>query len=224
MAGITVTNEKAIIRLYRTFSYRDLNNKPQRVHKAIGKVDNITGKIKFNKFLISILQSQNLNIDEISNIPYHELSKIVNFGFYTKDDIIDRIKGNINGADYVKYQTQNNDDSKKTFINDQKKCFIKDETDLIIQDNDNNNEFNNIDKIINFETFHGAKYTTIESNYSCKGFGPKLILEMIINKTGLQDILSKVFSSSYGKILTLAFYLISDTTAVTYCEDWLEKK
>ncbi|MDR0621531.1 MAG: transposase [Deltaproteobacteria bacterium] len=214
MAGITATNENGCLRLYRTFSYRDENNKPQRARKLIGKVDPISGKNIFNHFFKNILLSQNLNIDEISALPYRDISKIVNLGETTKNKIINRIPRNVNGADYVVYSNKDNHNNGTNIDSEQK----------IIDKNSNDTDLiNNSDNIITIQTYNGKKYTVKEINYIFKGFGPKLLLDMAIGKTGLYDILTKVFPMHWDKILTVAYYLVSDNSAVSYCEDWLEQ-
>jgi transposase len=214
MAGITATYERGSLKLYRTFSYRDSNNKPQRVRKAIGKVDPNTGKSIFNAFFKDILAKQNLNLEEMSSLPYRELTKFVDFGYCSKNDILNRIPNNVGGTDYVHYKGENDN------INKQKYCK---NNYLCTQDNIESSNNGNVDQIINIKTSNDQQYTAIETQYTFKGIGQKLILDMVIDKTGLSDILAKVFPDSFTKILTLAFFLVSDNSSVSYCEDWLER-
>jgi DNA-damage-inducible protein J len=105
MAGITVTNEKGCLRLYRTFSYRDSNNKPQRVRKALGKIDPKTGKPLFNHFFKGLLLKQNLSLEKMSSIPLHEIPNYVDFGSCTKEDIIKRHESSKENEDYITYKS-----------------------------------------------------------------------------------------------------------------------
>ncbi|MDR2142392.1 MAG: hypothetical protein LBR11_11520 [Deltaproteobacteria bacterium] len=80
MAGITKMASKGVIRLYRTFSYRDNNNKPQNYRKAIGKLDNKTQKPIFNTYFINLVKEQGLSLDLFYNIPISDIPKYINFG------------------------------------------------------------------------------------------------------------------------------------------------
>jgi transposase len=212
MAGITVTNEKGCLRLYRTFSYRDNNNKPQRTRKSIGKVDLKTGKVIFNNFFKYLLLKQNINIEKIENLPYHDIPKYVDFGICSKEDLINR---------------SNKD---KDIIEDKySENYIKYNNNTLIEYSNNNKEIKNNEnsisqneKKLNIEIFNGKTYSITEKNISVKSIGPKYILEMIIGQTGLSEILQKVFPTYWDKIVTLAFYLVSDNAAIMYCQHWLE--
>jgi hypothetical protein len=106
MAGITATYENGCLRLYRTFLYRDSNNKPQRVRKSIGKVDSRIGKTIFNHFFKNILLKQNISLEKILNIPYHDIPNYVDFGNCCKEDIINRATISNLKDDYVNYNNK----------------------------------------------------------------------------------------------------------------------
>jgi hypothetical protein len=194
MAGITVTKEKGCLRIYRTFSYRDSNNKPQRVRKALGKIDPKTGKFIFNNFFRELILKQNLSLETISKIPYHEIPSYVDFGTCTKQQIISRNENLGANEDYVTYNRS-------------------------IKDHDSINQLNKT--ALNIETCDGKKYTFIEQKSSYKGVGSKFILDVVLGQTGLLNILSKALPLDYDKIITLAFYLVSDRSLDYSCQDWL---
>jgi hypothetical protein len=133
MAGITATYENGCLRLYRTFSYRDSNNKPQRVRKSIGKVDSRTGKTIFNHFFKNILLKQNISLEKILNIPYHDIPNYVDFGNCSKEDIINRAAISNLKDDYVNYNN-------KTIIlnteNHETQALLDSNDDMSTQEND----------------------------------------------------------------------------------------
>ena len=90
MAGVTVVNEKGHIRLYVTFSFRDREQKAQNIRKSIGKIDSITNLPIFNHYFKGLLANQNINIDDIYKIPIHDITKAVNFGSFTRNELIDK--------------------------------------------------------------------------------------------------------------------------------------
>jgi hypothetical protein len=71
MAGITKIDSDGDVRLYKTFSYRDTNNKPQHIRNSIGKIDNNTLKPVFNSYFINLANQQGLSFDLFYYIPKH---------------------------------------------------------------------------------------------------------------------------------------------------------
>jgi transposase len=214
MAGITATNENGCLRLYRTFSFRDANNKPQRVRKSIGKVDPNTGLPIFNDFFKSLLLKQNIGIDQVTNINYHDLPKIVNLGFCSKEELINKTYRN-KITDYADYNGIDNVVS-STSVNK-----IGDNA-LNITSIVENGSFDGYDRVVTINTAENVTYNIVESNFSVKNIGQKYILGVIVTDSGLLNILKDVFPNIWDKILTLAYYLVSDNSAIMYCHDWVE--
>ncbi|MDR1872372.1 MAG: hypothetical protein LBS60_10740 [Deltaproteobacteria bacterium] len=214
MAGITVANEKGCLRLYCTFSFRDNDNKPQRVRKAIGKIDPNTGDTIFNSYFKNIITLQGISIDKVQNIPYHEIPNIVNLGSYTKEELINRTYINkIN--DLTSFYNNNiTNSSIESNLNTDNST-----------NNGNNNNFsvNNDNNSLAIEINNGQKINIEENNYSIRKIGRKFILDSIIASTGLLNILKKIFPNSWDKIITLAYYIVSDNSAIMYCQDWVEE-
>jgi transposase len=214
MAGITISNEKGCPRLYCTFSFRDKNNKPQRVRKSIGKIDSRTGKAVFNNYFKRLLYKQNISINDVNNIPYHDIPKVVDFGTCSKDDLINKTyhdkidsiqsfnNNEVNGNNLSSHNGVNSD-------------YINKNDQFITLNIDNNS--------IAVETFGGRTYISHEKQFSVKKIGQKYILDMVIGDTGIQPILQNIFPSIWDKIITLAYYLINDQSAVMYCQDWIEE-
>jgi transposase len=217
MAGITATYESGCLRLYRTFSYRDSNNKPQRVRKSIGKVDPKTGKPVFNHFFKNILLKQNIPLDRILNIPYHEIPNHVDFGNCSKENLINRFIVTDSEDDYVNYDIKTIDLSIKASENNEMYAVQDDNQEVTIQKTDL------MKNILKIESYNGQIYDFVERKFTCKGIGSKFILDSILGNTGLLQILSQIFPFHYEKIITLAFYLVADNSAVSYCDDWLDR-
>ena len=58
-------------------------------------------------------------------------------------------------------------------------------------------------------------------NSSIRDFGAFYLLESIANEIGLLDILKSSLPSTWEKVITLAFYMVSTGEPAMYCEDWL---
>jgi hypothetical protein len=58
---------------------------------------------------------------------------------------------------------------------------------------------------------------------SVKDFGVFWFLRWTAEKTGLWDVLQRIFPSMWQEIFTLACYLVASDKPVMYCEDWISK-
>jgi transposase len=87
MAGITITTNNGIKTIFRTFSYRNSNNKSVHDRKVIGRINTETNEPIFNRFFKTLVASQGLNINEIKSIPIHNIPKFVDFGTLDKQNI-----------------------------------------------------------------------------------------------------------------------------------------
>ena len=56
-----------------------------------------------------------------------------------------------------------------------------------------------------------------------KDYGVAYFLQAITEKTGLLNLLGNIFPQTWGKIVVLAYYLISSDKPVMYCNDWYEE-
>jgi hypothetical protein len=200
MAGITKLNIRGTIRLYRTYSYRDSNNKPQHNRKLIGKIDSSTGKYQFNDYFIDLITNQGLTINQFDNKSLKEISKIVDF----KSDI-----------NYLK--------NNKLVLNNFKidnDFKIDIDTKSTINNNNSNNKINKSKNIY----IDGKNTDIIESEkFLCKSYGLYLLLTEIIDKTGLLNILEQVFGKKWKAIVTLAFFLVCKNEPLMYCQNWIEE-
>jgi hypothetical protein len=64
------------------------------------------------------------------------------------------------------------------------------------------------------EELNNAKYLHLGVNY---------FLDGICQNIGLKQTVQKVFPNNWPKILTIAYYLISEKGSVAYCDDWVDK-
>ena len=62
--------------------------------------------------------------------------------------------------------------------------------------------------------------TDTAQNCSVKGFGISLLLDHIANEIGLSKIVKSVFGDDWQQIMTCAYYLISEGTALSRVERW----
>ncbi|MDR1656229.1 MAG: hypothetical protein LBT47_01565 [Deltaproteobacteria bacterium] len=112
MAGVTKAYMSGRYRLFRTFSYRDKNNKPQNIRKVIGTFDPKTDRLNFNKYFLDLIKLQNITTDQINDVNWKDIPKIVNFGTFNKEDksvSIDNIFDSINNTnDIIKSENTNN--------------------------------------------------------------------------------------------------------------------
>jgi hypothetical protein len=58
---------------------------------------------------------------------------------------------------------------------------------------------------------------------SNKEYGVSYLFEQISESIGLSSALNAALPESWGKVLTLAFYMTASGDSVMYCENWLEK-
>jgi len=66
----------------------------------------------------------------------------------------------------------------------------------------------------------GVKQPKIETTISAKSVGCNLLFNVAAEKTGLKETLSGVFPETWQKLLTCAYYLLSEGRALTHCEQW----
>jgi hypothetical protein len=196
MAGISQASINGCVRIFRTFSYRDINNRPQSRKKLIGKINPETSKPEFNRFFINLIKKQGISIDQVNNISLYDIPKIVDFGSYTKDDLLNNELDNINVISQNS-QIKHQDDNLKIVDNDIKHITIE------ISDNIN--------------------YSAIEHKYSVSSLGLHLLLEKIAIETGLLEVLKSIFSTIWSEIITLAYYLVVENDPVMYCQNWVEQ-
>jgi transposase len=194
MAGITITTGNGVKQIFRTFSSRDENKKPQRTRKLLGKIDETTNKPIFNKFFISLIESQGITLEQIYSLPLHEIPNIVNFG--SKDEPIDRIIDNEQFSLQLKPIKNVND----VVINDE-----------ILQENN-----------INIKVTDNTIFTFPEQNISHIHFGPHIILIKLIESIGLLDVLRENFPNQWKEILTIAYFLVNSNKPLMYCDNWAD--
>jgi transposase len=60
-------------------------------------------------------------------------------------------------------------------------------------------------------------------NSTIRDFGAFYLLESIAAAIGLLDVLKTSLPSTWEKIITLAFYLVSTGEPAMYCEDWIQR-
>jgi transposase len=194
MAGITVTTGNGVRQIFRTFSSRDENNKPQRTRKLLGKIDETTNKPIFNKFFTALIDSQGITLDQIYSLSLHDIPKIVNFG--TKDEPVDKVIDNEQFSLKLK--------PIKNIAN----VVINDE---VLQENN-----------INIEITDNTIFTFPEQNIRHIHFGPHIILIKLIESIGLLDILRVSFPSQWKEILTIAYFLVNSNKPLMYCDKWAQ--
>lgn len=193
MAGITKVFLNGCFRLFRTFSYRDANNRPQHNRKSIGRIDPITQKPIFNSYFLNLIRNQNISIEQIEGLSLSEIPNIVNFGSYKKQlPTINSQNDNINSID----------------------------ANIIENDVENLQEKNNNNVV--FETITESFSECIEK-FSVKNYGSYILLSQIISQTGLLNILNKVFPDISTEIITLAYFLVCTNKSVMHCYNWIDK-
>jgi len=74
----------------------------------------------------------------------------------------------------------------------------------------------------NHKKGRATKEATISTSKKCsvKGIGITLLLDHIADETGLRKTLKSVFKDDWQKILTCAYYLVSEGTALSRVERW----
>jgi transposase len=88
MAGITTLSRNGTLTVYRTFSFRDVNNRPRNDKKIIAHKYLKTGIIVYTNYFIELLRQQSIPIESIKNIEFKEIPKIVDFGSFSKQNDI----------------------------------------------------------------------------------------------------------------------------------------
>jgi hypothetical protein len=176
MAGISKIHSDNKIKLYRTFSYRDENNKPQNQRKLIGVLDIDTNKPIFNKYFMRLIASQGISIEQINNIKIEEILKIVNFGSFTKEELLNK---------HFSFKNQDLNNVNDEY-NQNKDSSVND---LSNKENINSNSENI--KICSIVINENNKYLFNESQYSVLNFGPQVLLEKIVLETNLLNLLKK---------------------------------
>jgi hypothetical protein len=226
MAGVTVVDEKGHKRIYATFSFRDGEQKAQNIRKSIGKIDLNTNLPIFNHYFKGLLANQNINIDDIYKIPIHDITKIVNFGSFTRKELIDK-----------SYKDKNNHPFTAIFNNEFKNINIYQANQPNISQKYDNNQISILSGNIGSNKYQeifkenenltieagNNKITALKGDFSTKNIGGKFILDSALSQTGLLGILKQVFPSQWEKIITLAFYLVSDNASLMYCQDWVDQ-
>jgi transposase len=202
MAGITVTPMNGELRILVTFPFRNSKNKPDCRRRSLGYIDSKTHKPVFNKKFFNLIAKQGLTIDYINNINLRELTEAINFGTYTKEQLLanDLSEFDVLCCPQINYNAVN----KFKEIN--------------LLDNNHDNS-----KKIEFSDNGNINYTINESEYTVTNFGPHLLLEKIMSDTGLLSILKQIFPQNWSEIITLSYYLVSDNKPVMYCQQWVEK-
>ena len=226
MAGITVVDEKGHKRIYATFSFRNEEQKALNVRKAIGKIDLSTNLPIFNHYFKGLLADQGIDIDLLYKIPIHDITKVVDFGSFTKNELIDksyRDKLNHPFTAIFNKELHNINISQENQVN-----ISQNNDDNLIDLSSDNIILNRYHQIFNYKenlTIEAGSniITASEGQFTTKNIGAKFILDSAISQTGLLGILKSVFPTQWDKILTLSSYLLSDNVALMYCQDWVEE-
>jgi hypothetical protein len=203
MAGIVKLKVGGRDRLYRTFSWRDANNYPQSNRKLIATFDQTSGVPIFNKYFTNLIKDQGVNIGQILSIDYKNIPSIVNFGTFNKL------------TKQIEYK--NNE-----FLDNNK---LLDNINSI-----NNNEVinksvdfaNNLQNQINITISEHNTKQFDSLQYLVKDYGPHLLLEKILEDTGLLFVLKDTFPEKWQQIATLSYFLVCNNSPLMYCEDWVD--
>jgi transposase len=190
MAGVTKSYISGRFRLLRTFSYRNEKNKPQNIKKIIGTFDPVTDELIFNDYFLDLIKLQDITIDQIRDIGWKNIPKIVNFGTFNKDDKSVSMVNNLN-----KISNSNIDKENVYNINSKERNIH------IIGHEDIKQEIR---------------------DFSCKKYGPFLLLKSCLYQTGLLKVLESTFPDIWTEIITLSFFLVCNNKPVMYCDAWTE--
>jgi transposase len=205
MAGISVIREREYIRIYRTFSFRNIKNEPQNRRKSIGKIDQSTNKPVFNKYFTDLLSQQGISIDLINSVPLHDIPKYVDFGIFDKQLFIAEDK-------------QHNEENNLQLNTIERPIEAVVGNNAKIDINFSDKKSNNI--IYNVNT---NKYECIKAECKSQVLGPHLILQKIAEDTSLLPILQAIFPENWDKIITLAYYLVINNESILNLQIWAEK-
>jgi transposase len=197
MAGITFLKEKGKINIYRTFSYRDSDNKPQNHRKLIGEYDKKNNKAIFNTYFLILIAQQGISLDQIESIPIRQIPKIVDFGQYTKEDFLNKSITALDREKVIEGSFKPSNTADSGLIS----YLIRNIS--LIGVNRNNNLFK-------------------ESNISCQNLGSYLLLTNIVKDLQLLDILKEIFPEKWEEILTISYYLAINNSNLIYCHQWAE--
>jgi len=58
---------------------------------------------------------------------------------------------------------------------------------------------------------------------SAKSAGCSILFDQVTEKTGLLDTLKTIFPDKWNKLLTCAYYLLSEGNALSHCEEWSQR-
>jgi transposase len=195
MAGITTLSRKHTLTVYRTFSYRDKNNRPRNDKKIIAHQYLKTGKIVYTEYFLKLLSIQSIPIDKIIKIPFKDIPKYVDFGSLSiNNKILDT------NSDYIDLSIDN---------------------DNIINPNNASEELS-LKKIRIHNSSNKTIYSGTISNFTSKILGVQLLLDQVANDIGLKKIIRQVFPDKWEEILTLSYFLITTNESVMYCQNWAD--
>jgi transposase len=198
VAGITITSMYGTKRIFSTISYRDNANRPRNHRKLIGKLDINSNKIVFNKFFKNITRKQGIKIEDLSDIDIYKIPSVVKLDdlsiYGLEDSDIDNIipDNSIDNA-FDNYTISNELNN----INDNVPS-----SKVIISINDNN---------VKIENSH---------EFTSTNYGHNLIIEKIIDDTGLLKIVKEIFPDIWSEIITLSSYFVLDNRPSMYCHSW----
>jgi hypothetical protein len=203
MAGIVKLKVGGRDRLYRTFSWRDENNYPQSNRKLIATYDPISGVPVFNKYFVDLINDQGLNMGQILSIDYKNIPSIVNFGSFNKL------------TKQIEYKDHELLDNNKLLDN----INMINKPESISKSLDFANSLQN--KInITISEQNTKQFDSFQ--YLVKDYGPHLLLEKILEDTGLLFVLKDTFPEKWQQIATLSYFLVCNNSPLMYCEDWVE--
>ncbi|MDR1656964.1 MAG: hypothetical protein LBT47_05340 [Deltaproteobacteria bacterium] len=250
MAGISLIANRNSVVLYRTFSFRDENKKPQNNRKPIGKVILGTNKVAFNDYFVALLNAQGISLESLNGKSLNDISRLVDFtilidknayknkyfnvvnSIEISDPRLSKFNGGLKSPTPGPNESVPNISEQKIRLHDRsgqsdrRTSSVLWESDYYSPDNspDETQEPNKPDIILDLlhNKYKSKEMQFVEQDFVVKSYGSQLLLENISKNIGLTDTLKDVFPDIWSEILTLAFYLVSENDFLRYCSDWLE--